>query len=145
MISGGFSLLEPEVAGSLGARTVMDTAPHPPEVERLHYEMQGWLGEDLLESFPVYIVTRTMGDRLEAAELEGFTLREVEVTRSPLFEELYPGRELPPFWWLDVTGAGGETDLGVEPSARLVVSDRALSVLRSGSIENCLVTPWSAD
>lgn len=44
-----FYSLEPEVAGSLGPGTVMDTAVHPPRVHKLHYESDGWSGDDILE------------------------------------------------------------------------------------------------
>ena len=48
--------IEPEVAGGLGDHTVMDRSVHPPIVSKLHYQMEGWLGDALLESFPVFIV-----------------------------------------------------------------------------------------
>lgn len=144
-MEAAFFLLEPEVAGGLGERTVMDTASHPPKVEHLHYELEGWLGDDLLESFPAYVVTRTMGDRLVNAELDGFTLRHVEISRSSTFEELYPSRDLPAFTWLDVSGVAGESDVGVDPKARLVVSGRAMVVLRGASLDNCLITDWPSE
>lgn len=123
----------------------METSSHPPRVERLHYELEGWLGDDLLESFPVYVVTRRMGEQLEGAGLSGFILREVEVSRSTVFEELYPDRELPQFRWLEVTEGAGEADFGLDTTGRLVVSAQALEVLRSGSLENCRVTAWQAE
>lgn len=44
--------LEPEVAGELGSGTVMDVSRHPPLVSHLQFKFQGWLGDDLLETFP---------------------------------------------------------------------------------------------
>jgi hypothetical protein len=40
--------VEPEVAGGLGERTVMDRSTHPPVVKRLHYQLEGWLGDAIL-------------------------------------------------------------------------------------------------
>jgi hypothetical protein len=97
--------LEPEVAGSLGKNTVIDTEVHPPSVKHLHYELDGWLGDDLLESFPCYIAT----DRFRCAILDvagtGYSFAEVEISISDQFHELYPSRELPVFWWLKISGS----------------------------------------
>src|SRR6476660_8794270 len=68
----GWSVLAPEVAGGWGERTVADTSTHPPRVTALHYQFDGWLGDELLESFPCYIVTRRLAHALTAAGLSGF-------------------------------------------------------------------------
>lgn len=36
--------------------TIMEATVHPPRVERLHYEFEDWLGDDLVESFPSFLV-----------------------------------------------------------------------------------------
>jgi hypothetical protein len=36
-----YFLIEPEVAGELGADTVMDSSVHPPRVSELHHELKG--------------------------------------------------------------------------------------------------------
>ena len=46
-----------------------------------------------------------------------------------MFEELYPGRELPRFRWLDVHGRPGRDDFGLDSDFVLVVSERALEAL----------------
>lgn len=131
-----FFRLEPEVAGGLGEHTEMDTGQVPPKVHRLHYEFDGWLGDEILESYPVFIVTDRVAERLEQIGATGFALRDVEISKSPTFEELHPGRELPSFRWLDVTGAPEQDDLGVGDDAVLVVSARVLDVLREGTLEH---------
>src|SRR5690606_23050654 len=122
----------PEVAGELGPNTDMDASVHPPRVSRLHYEIADWLGDDLLESFPCFVVTERLATELEKAGLDGFTLDDVQVTLSPEAEELLEDVEIPTFKWLRVDGTAGEHDLGVTATAQLVVSDRALEVLRRG-------------
>lgn len=59
MSESKFYVLEPEVAGGWGGDgTVVDREFHPPIVSRLVYEFDGWLGDDLVTTFPpVYIVT----------------------------------------------------------------------------------------
>lgn len=50
-------MIEPEVAGSLGKEKKLDNSVFPPHIKKLHYEFDGRLGDDILESFPCYIVT----------------------------------------------------------------------------------------
>ncbi len=57
--------IEPEVSGELGEGTLMDTTVHPPKVEKLNYEFSSWLGDDLIESFPCYIVSERLAERLK--------------------------------------------------------------------------------
>src|SRR3954454_10828086 len=57
--------LEPEVAGQLGDTTMLDTSVHPPVIQRLEYRFDGWLGDDLLESFPCFVVTERLANELK--------------------------------------------------------------------------------
>ena len=134
--------VEPEVAGGLGGNTVMDSSAHPPLVSRLHYELEGWLGDALLESFPVFIVTLEARDALEGLGSTGVDFDEVEVTISDSFEELHPGRALPDFVWLKPKGEAGRDDFGTASDGRLVVSERALGLLRGCGLANALVEPF---
>jgi hypothetical protein len=121
--------VEPEVAGGLGPRTVMDRRSHPPIVKRLHYVMDGWLGDELLESFPVFVVTESLRDNLNRSGLTGVLTEDVEVTLSDEFQELYPNRTVPSFVWLKITGCPGVHDFGIAEDHRLVVSHRALELM----------------
>jgi len=132
-----YFVVEPEVAGELGADTVMDSSVHPPRVSRLHYELNGWLGDDLLESFPCYVVTERCKTALEKEGFTGYSVAPVKVTVSDTFRELYPGRSLPTFHWLKVNGTAGKDDFGLAKDHRLAVSEGVLRVLKSLSIEHC--------
>ncbi|MBY8259298.1 hypothetical protein KW530_21605 [Vibrio fluvialis] len=127
--------IEPEVSGGFGDNSVMDTTVHPPKVYKLHYQFDGWLGDELLESFPCFIISEALAQELEREHLSGFTLEDVEVTKSEQFEELYPRKALPKFFWLQVTGSAAQDDLGIAEDHRLVVSESALNTLRKGKIE----------
>jgi hypothetical protein len=126
-----FTILEPEVPGGLGEKTRMDTSVHPPVVQSLHFEFEGWLGDELVESFPCFLVTARVAGVLEGKGLSGFLLADVEVTRSEQFQELYPGRVLPRFRWLQIVGVAGSDDFGLSSDHRLVVSKVALQALES--------------
>ena len=113
----------------------MDVSSHPPTVTRLHYQFDGWLGDDLLEAFPCFIVTERLADALSKSMLTGWSLGPVEISTSAEFEELYPDRELPRFVWLRVQGSP-DSDFALTADNRLAVSDRALEMLRRFRIEN---------
>lgn len=134
--------LRPAAPGELGDRVVMDTSVHPPRVQHAHLHLDGWLGDDLVESYPCYFVSDKLAAAVEASHLGDYELRDVEVTLS----EDIPDDErdsVPPIRWLFVTGAAGVDDLGVTSTGRLVVSDRGLEALRQGNLDNCDVDEFA--
>jgi hypothetical protein len=133
--------LSPEVAGDWGDNIVVDVSTHPPVVSRLHFEFQVWLGDEIVQTFPCYLATDALARLVEMAGLSGVRFGPVEVSTSPMFEQLYPGRALPVFRWMKVHGQPGIDDFGLRPDASLVVSESALSVLRTGQLERPRITP----
>ena len=69
--------LEPLVGGELGPQTVLDRSTHPPGVERPQYVLDLPTTADLLESFPIYLVSEQLAARL--GSLSGFRLDDVDV------------------------------------------------------------------
>jgi hypothetical protein len=134
--------IEPEVAGGLGERTVMDRSVHPPILKRLHYELEGWLGDPILESFPAFVVTEDAKEELLRMGASGAAFDDVEVTISDQFRQLYPGRNLPQFVWLKPQGQAGRDDIGAAADGRLVVSRPALDTLSRLGMSHALVEPF---
>jgi hypothetical protein len=132
-------VLSPEVAGELGDNTIMNTSVHPPDVSHFHHRFEGRLGDELLEVFPCFLVSSALAKALEEARLVGFSLDDVEVSMSPEFQELYPGRTLPEFRWLKITGKDRNADFWLTPDFRLEVSSRALKVLRKFKIAHAVI------
>jgi len=137
--------VEPEVAGGWGENTRFTRAPGTPTViDKLHYEFDGWLGDELLESSPCYIASERLAGEIERARLTGVTFDEVEVATSRQFRDSYPDRRLPKFVWLRVNGVPGQDDFGVSPGLLLIVSERALDVLHRRIARGATVTPLNA-
>ncbi|MER8446107.1 hypothetical protein NKH52_23220 [Mesorhizobium sp. M1066] len=122
----------------------MDRSVHPPLVTRLHYEFDGWLGDRMVASFPCYLVTEDVAEKILKSEFSGVTFDKVEVTTSELFEEMQPDQKLPPFVWLKVNGDAGRDDFGIAKDLRLVVSERVLDALKPSGISNALIEPFEA-
>jgi uncharacterized repeat protein (TIGR02543 family) len=129
--------IEPEVAGGWGKNTVFTRTPgRPTVVHKLHYQFDGWLGDELLTSTPCFIVTERLAREIERAQLTGVRFDDVEVTTSDEFRELYPNRQLPKFVWLKIEGKPGQDDFGITPGLRLVVSERVLELLKPVGISH---------
>jgi hypothetical protein len=130
--------LDPEVAGALGDDTVMDTSVHPPVVSSLQYEIHGWLGDDIVESTPCFIVTERLANLLAASNLSGFRLADVDITLWEQAEELEGGPlDLPPFRWLQLVGRPQVDDFGPNEQGSLVASESALALLRQVNLNHC--------
>lgn len=121
-------ILEPEVPGGLGPRTLMDRSAHPPKISRLHLVFDGWLGDHLVESFPSYLVTVSLAETLVKAGVSGFEIVDAEIETSVQFKELYPTRKLPQFKWLKVIGAS-ENDIYLTSTGQLAVSQKVLDLV----------------
>ena len=138
--------LKPEVAGGWGRDTEADTTKHPPVINRLHYEFQGWLGDDIVESFRVFVVSRRLAEAIEQAGLTGASFNDVKVTKDAQFERFFPdvASSLPQWRWLRPTGQPHLSDFWLQSNARLVVSERALKVIRAFTIDHCEVEELTA-
>jgi hypothetical protein len=122
--------LEAEVAGGLGPRSVTQEAPGELIVHKLHYVFEGWFGDEIVESTPCYIVTERLANTIRAYGLTGVSFDQVDVESSDVFEELRPDKSLPPFVWMKVYGTKMKDDFFFAGYGRLVVSERALEVIR---------------
>ena len=137
-----FFYIEPEVAGGLGDGTLMDRNVYPPVVERLDYRFDGWLGDAIVESFPVFILTDEARDTLSELGATGADFGEVEVTLSDQFTDSHPSLTLPPFVWLKPTGTAGRDDIATVADSRLVISERALRALNRIGLAHASVDPF---
>lgn len=139
-------LLEPQVAGHLGRNTIfIEEDARPPLIQSLHYEFDGWLGDDFISSLGIYIGTKALADTLSnlTPKVTGVVFDEVEISKS---DEYYwaqkEGRtsapkELPEFKWFRVIGEPKINDFGIPTVYGIVVSERVLTVLKSLSLNHC--------
>lgn len=138
-----YYLLDPEVVGNIfGPGSDVDVSVHPPRVSRLDYEFDGWPDDDLITSFPCYIVSARLKDALASLKPTGCEFATAGVSKSEQFMELYPNRELPEFTWLKVKGRAGADDFGISGDYRLVVSERVMRCLRKFNMNNCIIKKY---
>ena len=133
-----YRFIEPEVAGGLGKETVLNNNIHPPIVEKLNYEFSGWLGDDIIESFPCYIVSERLKNKIDLEKLRGVRFDNVLITKSQVFNQLYPNIELPKFYWAKINGKFGFDDFIIWDDYRMIISERAYRILKLFNVNQAL-------
>ncbi|MDX8514955.1 hypothetical protein [Mesorhizobium captivum] len=121
--------VEPVCAGGMDRGIVMDRSVHPPIVSKLVYQIDGWPGDVLIESFPCFLVTEGAERALLKAGFSGATFADVEITISDNFRDVFSNVKLPLLVWLKVDGKAGRDDFGIASNLQLVISERILDVL----------------
>lgn len=139
----GHFVVEPLVAGQLGSGSVLDPSCHPPAVSEVEYLLDAPTSEDLIESFPVFLVSEQMAARLKATDMSGFEFAQASVVPSREYAEVYGEVPHKGYLWLRPVPAA-DPDCWVDDQHRLNVSERMLGVLRAGDIANALVMPSGA-
>ncbi|MFP3596896.1 hypothetical protein [Chryseobacterium sp. SIMBA_029] len=130
-----YKFIEPEVAGGLGEKTEMDNSFFPPLIKNLHYEFDGWLGDDIIESFPCYLMTEALRKGIEKENLTGIHFSEVLISKSDTFLDIYPDKDLPNFLWAKINGEPYKDDFFISEKNILAISENAYSVLKKFNME----------
>lgn len=129
-------ILNPEVSGQIGEKTLLNTNTHPPIVERLHFIFYGWLGDDLIECFPCFLVSEKLKILLQKTNFSGFLIKDCETELSEEILIMQPQIVLPKFYWLDV-GHDKNSDLFIDESLKLQVTDAAYDLLKRVNLKYC--------
>jgi hypothetical protein len=149
-------LLEPEVAGGLGENTIIKRfEDNQSKVYFLHYKFSGWLGDELLETTPCFIVTESLSNDLLQNNLTGIKFEPVQITTNEEFDELFPNIKLPSFKRLVPLGAvkvegtnfqeWTKHDFSLSESSSLVVTKKALLILQTHKLNYCDITVLSEE
>lgn len=132
-------VLEPLVAGELGDGTRLDPSTHPPAVDVVDFVLDAPAEDDLIESFPVYLVSEHIAELLSRAGLGGFTLEGARVSPSREYVEVYGDRPHKEYRWLRLRFSP-DADCWLDNEHRLCVSERMMAVLSQGVLAGCDVT-----
>jgi len=137
-----YKYIEPEVAGGLGFETEMDNRVHPPIIKKLHYEFSGWLGDDILETFPCFIISESLMNDIKKNQLTGVLFDNVKITKSDEFINFYPKTNLPNFYWMKIDGKFGVDDFVIAEDYRLLVSEKGMNVISFFNIKNASIEDY---
>jgi hypothetical protein len=130
--------LASEVAGEIVADTILDNSVHPPIVTFLHFHFTGWLGDDILETFPCFLISERLKNSIEEQKLKGISFDSVKITKSSDFVMTSINDHLPIFYWAKINGVLGVDDFVIAKDFRLLVSDKAYYVISAFNSTNAL-------
>jgi hypothetical protein len=130
-----FLTVEPETSGYLipgktanPVRCVFDT----------------WLGDDLVRAYPAVLARTPVKDALlSLRDRTGFEITRARIRASGFYRQHSPGKRLPVFWAIQVSGRPGRDDMGITPAGVLVVSSRVLSLLLQFRIARALLAQYA--
>jgi hypothetical protein len=103
-------------------------------VNRLHVIFDTWEGDDLVECFPIFLVTERLAEAIDTGGLVGATWARADTEKSDQALMFFTWR-LPDWRWLQL-GDDQSADLWLDASAGLHVSDRALDLLRTFNVDH---------
>lgn len=116
--------VDPEVIVGMGEHIVIDNSIYPPKVQNLHINVEDWMGDNIMENFPVYIITERLKKGLQATDFKGFKINNLELTIDEYFFKNYQlKKEIPKFYWLLVIGKNNKDDLYIDDQNILNISE----------------------
>lgn len=152
-----FFKVRPEVPGSIGERSrVTYENGVIKEIHDLHFEFDGWLGDELVTSYPLYLMTEELANQLLETDLTGYIIKDAEISQSDIFDELQPDTILPNFKWLIPVGkltfegtyvqewSGHDICLG-NYGVDLFFTERAYAFFQQFQLSYCKFTEYNGD
>jgi hypothetical protein len=127
-----YKVIQPEVIVGLGDRTVFaETLPPFKTVTKLHIELEDWLGDDIMECHPCFIVTEHLKNKLDQAGFKGYSIEPMTLTRNEYFANNYQlDKKLPALYWLKINGLQHQgDDLYIGEGMALFASDDFIDFL----------------
>lgn len=121
-------LLEPEVAGYV--------VESPMGLEHI---FDGWLGDELIATFPYFLITNNLLNNLLIEKISGYSSRAIGISKSDIFNEIYEDKTLPGFVEMLIEGRvilennvikyWDGKDVCLSQTKDLVVSEKVFSIL----------------
>jgi len=126
-------IFSPEVSGEMGDNTIVDNRFTPMKVYHLEMVFDRF-SDDIFESFPVYIVSQSLYDKIIDLGFTGMdNARLITYEMNEQFDDVYPNGEKPTqnYYMVDITGEADDDFFIDKVINDLVVSSRALQLLKS--------------
>ncbi|GAL82602.1 hypothetical protein JCM19274_5677 [Algibacter lectus] len=124
--------IQPEVICGLGEKTTFKEFEPPfKTILNLHIDLEDWLGDDLMECYPAFIITEKLKKGLEISDFSGFKFSEMEVSKAEYFEDNYQlEKPVPIFFWLQVIGQEFADDILLNDKKELYLKPKLLKYLQ---------------
>lgn len=142
-----FFQISPYTIGSLGDDTVhKGWEDRPLKISKLQIVLDLWPNDDLVEAdFDGYAGTHRLAEAIRKNGLTGVEYAHVDVEEGDqfwIYKKDHPDESVPKLLWFKFIGKAGVDDFGLlqgPGSFPLVVSERALVLLKSFSLTGCRI------
>lgn len=126
-----YNKVEPEVIVGLGDNTeFLEKKPPFRTVTHLHIDLEDWLGDDLMECHPCYIVTEQLKKALEKTRYTGFEFAEMEVSKNKYFKNNYRlNKPVPNFYWMKIIGEENKDDFYMSSESVLMCNSEVVEFI----------------
>lgn len=133
--------VEPKVSGELGPDAVLNTSTWPPVVEYFQFAFDAWRGEDIVETFPTFLVTDRLRRALQSASITGLVFGHVDACKGEQFDILMRGADVDLGQWhrMDVVGRPDADDAWLVAN-HLTVNERLMALLSSFDLNGSIIT-----
>jgi hypothetical protein len=129
----------PEVIVGLGENTVYNQQDSQ-KIDNLHVELEDWLGDDLMEVHPCFVITESLEEGLSKMSFSGYEIISLELTTNEYFDNNYStDKKLPVFKRLIISGKAYIDDFGINiNNQKLVISEKVYKWLKENYSINYL-------
>ena len=102
-----------------------------------------WLGDDLVRAYPAVLARTGVKRALRALDQpSGFEVARARIRASAFYRRHSPGKRLPVFWAIQVSGKAGQDDMGLTAAGVLVISRRVVDVLLSFRVGRAVLAQY---
>jgi hypothetical protein len=128
------------VYGRFGSRTVWDRSGTIPVVLKMDYIFDFEPKSELFATFPIFVASALFVEACVFSKLTGFAVEPLRCGISKEFSRLY-GHNVTPsnYFWFKIIGVCQKDDFGVNLESRLVVSEKALNLIKQRKVETDLI------
>lgn len=143
-------LLECEVAGGLGERTIIDNNKN---IVHLDYEFAGYMGDEIIETIKSFVITFSLADDIKNNQLNGYSLQDIELSANEEFYDFNQEEELSDFGLRLIPNGTVNVDKNKQEyqdwsgqdfcfsnTSCLVVTEKALKILKMHKLNYCEIT-----
>ena|SRR5437868_6838128 len=124
------------VFGQMGPKTEMDSSVHPPIVRKFHCLLDMLPKSEIWTIFPCVIVGKELADKLRQSRCSAYEIQTVIVEGGDAFRHFHgKTMPLPELYWCHITGKPYADDLGFADRSKLIVSDKAKTLIEFGQHE----------
>ncbi len=135
----------PFMAGFPSEKTIGDLNSRGPELEYLEFILDAQPDSDIIGQDNIVLASSKLVQALKRIDPTGvqFVKDNVTLVGDANFQDGALHADYDEWWWLKLLGKPGQDDLAYD--AGLIVSDKAMSIIKTFSLEFCTVQDYYAD